>query len=336
MATSLKRFLAAIAVAPDALVRFLVAPESAMADAGVGEEDRELWRQGETPALIARLAAEPTATAASHESGSDPGPSSRPSPGSLTVVGTGIRSVGQLTVEAIAHIQSAERVFYLVAEPVAEEVIHRLNPAGARSLAGLYGEGKPRRETYRQMVESILTSVRHGRRTCAVFYGHPGVFVDPAHEAVRSARKEGFAARMLPGVSAEDCLFADLGLDPATAGCQSYEATDFLVNRRQADPSSHLVLWQVGVLGDRAFSLEVRESSPLDLLIHRLSEVYPRHHQVCVYEAAVLPACEPVVRWTELAGLERRHLSIVSTLYVPPAEPPRFDPELYFAVLRPG
>jgi hypothetical protein len=37
---------------------------------------------------------------------------------------------------------------------------------------------------------------------------------------------------MLPGISAEDCLFADLGIDPGIYGCQSYEATDFLANGR--------------------------------------------------------------------------------------------------------
>ena len=50
-----------------------------------------------------------------------------------------------------------------------------------------------------EMVEEILAAVREGKRVCAVFYGHPGVYVKPSHEAVRRARKEGFEARMLPG-----------------------------------------------------------------------------------------------------------------------------------------
>jgi hypothetical protein len=33
------------------------------------------------------------------------------------------------------------------------------------------------------------------------------------------------------------------------SGCQSYEATDFLVHRRKTDKSSALVLWQAGVVG---------------------------------------------------------------------------------------
>jgi len=35
---------------------------------------------------------------------------------------------------------------------------------------------------------------------------------------------------MLPGISAEDCLFADIGVDPGIYGCQSFEATDLFVN----------------------------------------------------------------------------------------------------------
>ena len=50
--------------------------------------------------------------------------------------------------------------------------------------------------------------------------------------------REGFNAQMLAGISAEDCLFADLGLDPGKNGCQSFEATDFLIRRRQFEPTS--------------------------------------------------------------------------------------------------
>jgi len=52
------------------------------------------------------------------------------------------------------------------------------------------------------MVERTVTFVRWGLNVCAVFYGHPGVFADPAHNAIRLARREGFRALMLPGISA--------------------------------------------------------------------------------------------------------------------------------------
>ena len=68
---------------------------------------------------------------------------------------------------------------------------------------------------YARIVGDILDAVRGGASVCAAFYGHPGIFVTPSHDAVRRARAEGYPARMLPAVSAVDCLFADLGVDPA-------------------------------------------------------------------------------------------------------------------------
>src|SRR5438132_13458000 len=43
---------------------------------------------------------------------------------------------------------------------------------------------------------------------------------------------------------------ASRDVDPAVGGCQSYEATDFLLNGPIIDPSSQLILWQIGTLGD--------------------------------------------------------------------------------------
>jgi len=41
----------------------------------------------------------------------------------LVVVGTGIRAVGQLTIEAIAWIQRADKLLYVVADASARELI---------------------------------------------------------------------------------------------------------------------------------------------------------------------------------------------------------------------
>lgn len=128
--------------------------------------------------------------------------------GSLVVVGTGISAPGQTTLEAVACIRQADRVFYAVTEPTTEFWIHGLNSTAA-SLVDLYAEGKDRYKTYKEMADRILTAVRSGSRVCAVFYGHPGVMVNPSHDAIRRARREGFKARMLPGISTEACLYAD-------------------------------------------------------------------------------------------------------------------------------
>jgi uncharacterized protein YabN with tetrapyrrole methylase and pyrophosphatase domain len=235
--------------------------------------------------------------------------------GSLVVVGTGI-GFARITLEARAAIAAADEVLYLVRDPVSASAIDKLNPR-ARSLHDLYEEGASHRQAYERMAEAILEPVRAGKRVCAAFYGHAGVFVLPSHDAIGRARAEGFDATMLPGVSAEDCLVADLGVDPARNGLQSYEASDFLRRRPAIEPTTALVLWQIGVVGARRYSASV--SAPaLGELVERLGELYPTDHRAVVYEASLYPGVAPLVREVRIDELGADTVTPASTLYVPP------------------
>ena len=249
--------------------------------------------------------------------------------GALMVVGTGIRTTGQMTTEAVAWIKRADTVFYLVGDPIAEGAIRSLNPTGAQSLADTYIPEKDRTDAYGGMVDRILARLRAGELTCAAFYGHPGVFVSPAHEAIRRARAEGFEARMLPGISAEDFLFADLGVDPGIHGCQTFEATDFVLNRRSVDTSSAVVLWQIGVFGFATHKQGGYALPAMPLLIEKLEGIYGPPHAMYLYEAAVLPGCESVIRQIVAADLMTTPLSAAYTLYIPPARVADPDMDAY-------
>ena len=246
---------------------------------------------------------------------------------SLVVVGTGIRVIGQMTTESIAWIKIAENVLYVVYDPAAADIISNLN-GSAESLAHFYAEGKPRRKSLEEMVDRVMASVRSGKQTCLVLFGHPGVFSWVGHEAVRQARDAGYTARMLPGISAADCLFADLGLDPGTTGCQSYEAMDFLKNGRHADPSSLLLLWQIGVMGDPLYKSTGYDLSPLPLLVERLCQTYGPDHTVFVYAAPIDWGGEPMVERIPLGRLADARLLARSTLCIPPGKATRPDVEV--------
>jgi len=246
--------------------------------------------------------------------------------GSLTVVGTGIQAAGHLTAESRLAVEQADETLYLVNDAVTATWIERANP-NARSLTPYYENGKDRLEIYGAIVEEIVSRVRQGVDVCAVLYGHPGVFAWPGHESIRRLRADGFRARMLPGISTEDCLVADLGIDPALTGCQSYEATDFLVRRRTIDTGALLILWQVGLVGEWHFDPEPRMQG-LPLLVERLLELYPAEHETILYEASPFPTAEPIVQRQPLSGVEDAEVSPVVTMVVPPREEPEFDREM--------
>ncbi len=234
------------------------------------------------------------------------------------MVGLGIAGPAHATPEALGAIDAAGKRFFLLADALTRAWLRARHPS-AEDLADAYDRGKPRADSYEEMVERMLAPVRRGKRVCAIFYGHPGVFAYPPHEAVRRARAESFEARMLPAVSAEDCLFADLGLDPSDTGCASFEATDFLLRRRRWDPTSALVLWQIGLVGVE----DVREgdlwsAEGLRVLTETLLETYPAQHEVVVYEASTLPITPPKIVRVPLGALTKAPVTAISTLYVLP------------------
>lgn len=246
--------------------------------------------------------------------------------GGLTVVGTGINGAAHTTAETRAAVEGADEVVHLVADQATEQFLERLNPR-SRSLKGHYGATKPRQETYDEIVEELLAPVRAGVRLCAVFYGHPGVFVNSSHRALALARAEGFPARMLPAISALDCLVADLGIDPARSGLVSYEATAFLLQLRRPDTAATLVLWQPDVLGERFAGPDGR-GSRLPLLVDYLCRFYPSQHETIVYKASPYSIADPIVRRIPLAQLEQDAVPRASTLVLPALAEPKVDPAM--------
>jgi len=170
--------------------------------------------------------------------------------------------------------------------------------------------------------------VKAGQRTCVALYGHPGVFAYPAHEAIRRLRAEGFPCRMLPGISAEDCLFADLGIDPARTGCQSLEASDFVLFERTIDVTASLILWQVGVVGDNTYRTGGYRLDAFPVLVSKLSSMFGGSHVATVYEAAMLPGLAPKIKPLPIEDLTRDDVTAGSTLYVPPSRPKVVNREL--------
>jgi len=242
--------------------------------------------------------------------------------GSLSVVGCGILTPAHLTQESIARIESSDVVHVLVPDPLGLSTLTKLN-SNIKNLGDLYFDatnqktGANRQEAYDNMVEAILNDVRCGLKVCAVFYGHPGVFVYPSHHSILKAKQEGFKVKMLPAISAEDCLFADLGIDPGDTGCQSYEASQFIFFRHSSNVAAPLILWQIGVVGD----ISLRQLKPavhgLDMLQDKLLESYPSEHPVILYEASTLPIMPPRRETILLKELNKAEVSSITTLVVP-------------------
>lgn len=247
--------------------------------------------------------------------------------GSLACVGIGMTLGSHLSPRTRSYIEQADVAFVLVSDGIIEQWLQGMNK-DMRSLQPYYQEGKSRMKTYREMVDAIMTEVRSGKRVCGVFYGHPGVFAWVPHKAIETARGEDYSAHMEPGISSEDCLYADLGIDPGARGCQHYEASQFMLYRRCIDPSAWLILWQIGVAGDKSLKRFSTGAAHRQVLVDVLSRNYPRDHQVIIYRAATLPFQAPRIDRLALEALPQADVGMADTLAIPPARPLEADDEV--------
>jgi uncharacterized protein YabN with tetrapyrrole methylase and pyrophosphatase domain len=238
--------------------------------------------------------------------------------GSLVCVGPGMTLGAHISIRCKAHIQQADVVF-TSCHPIMEQWLQTMH-TDVRSLQGLYGETKDRRDTYKEMQLQIMDEVRLGKKVVGVFYGHPGVFAQVPHHTITQAREEGFHAHMEPGISAEDCLYADMGVDPGAYGCMHLEASQFMFYQRKIDNTAYLILWQVGLAGDT--SLCMKQSNPRQkaLLVEMLLEHYPAEHNVALYECPFLMTDKTRIDWIELQSLGTASMSAITTLVIPPAK----------------
>lgn len=247
--------------------------------------------------------------------------------GSLVCVGVGMTLGSHIGPLARSHIEQSDVVFAGVSDGIVEMWLGQMHP-DVRSLQPFYKEGKSRMRTYHQMVEAMLAEVRAGKRVCGAFYGHPGVFAWAPHKAIEVARSEGYPAHMEPGVSAEDCLYADLGIDPGKVGCQHFEATQMLLYRRRIDPTAYLVLWQVGLAGDQSLARFSTGAAYRQVLVDVLARDYPLDHPVTIYRAATLPILSPRIEKLALRDLPQAAIEIADTVVVPPAIAMQPDEEI--------
>jgi hypothetical protein len=163
-------------------------------------------------------------------------------------------------------------------------------------------------------------AVRQRQRSLTVHYGHPGVFVYAGHQSIERLREQGYDAVMLPAISSIDCMFTDLGFDPAWDGRRIHEATRFLTRNRIPDTCFGLILLQVGSVGDAGFSSKGFDGRNLPVLSSYLEKFYGPDYEVVVYQAAQFAISNPVVRIVKIKDLAPGARVGVSTLYVPPLQ----------------
>ena len=98
--------------------------------------------------------------------------------------------------------------------------------------------------------------------------------------------------------------------------------------KRNIDTAAYLVLWQVGVAGDRSLAKFSTDAAYRNVLLTLLKDYYPEDHQVILYEACCLPIQQPRMEYLPLSALPDAKMDLKTTLVIPPATTMQVNTEL--------
>lgn len=245
----------------------------------------------------------------------------------IVLLGTGIKAISHFTEEFKTYVKAADKVLYLVNEPIVGEWIE-VNSKQAENLEKYYYNNQRRLTSYKKIKNKILSDTSIFNFIAVVLYGHPTIFADPGLLAINEAKTMGIDTLILPSISAQDVLFADMGIDPGMHGCVHVDATEFLIYDKKPNISMHVCIWQIGMIGNIAPPQKKQVINNVDVLVKKLSQYYPQDFEIYIYEASLYPGVDFKLIKCKLRDLEKQNISTLSTLYIPPFEEGNINEEM--------
>jgi precorrin-6B methylase 1 len=256
----------------------------------------------------------------------------------IYIVGLGVLNVDHLTRETERVIRHSNEVLYVDTGVATRRYLESLCPRVTSLFETSYAEDAHRLGAYGQMAARVLDAALCHAPVTFAMHGHPIVGVYAPFLIRDMAGLLGLEVLVLPGISAMDCLFAELMVDPCVIGMQMFEATDLLLRRRPLQADVPLLIWQIGCVETTLHSTRVSKPERFERLRAHMLRFYPPQHQATAAYSTPHPLMPSTVYRFALADLCRHaHLLHAGfTLFVPPVHVrPVEDQELLRQMDRP-
>ncbi len=170
--------------------------------------------------------------------------------GSISIFGTGVKAIAQITLETNFLLQKMDKVFHMSSN---DSIAKYLDSIGCEevNLNYLYAEGNQRKNVYKKISEIIVSKVSTNKIDCAFLTTGNPVFLNTIVRYICDlAKAKGVPVNIYPGVSSIDSILVDIRLPVGLTGLQCYECTHFIKFQPHIDIRVPLLLFQPGVIED--------------------------------------------------------------------------------------
>lgn len=245
-------------------------------------------------------------------------------PFDLYIVGLGIVSVRQVTREAESAMRRSNEVLYVSDAIGIDTYLQELCEKVTEAYVSTLREGEGRLSKYNRIAAMVIEAALDHPPVSFAIAGHPLVFVYPTQQILAVAEQLELRVKVLPGISALDCMIVDLALDPGSLGVQMFETTGFLLQQRPLQPDVPCFLWQVGSVETRLFTRAQSVPQRFERLQRHLLKYYPPHHRVKIVYSSSHPLAASMMLEFRLDEMHLHAAQIHpgATLYIPPAAMP--------------
>ncbi|MBV8416663.1 MAG: hypothetical protein JO251_15755 [Verrucomicrobia bacterium] len=240
----------------------------------------------------------------------------------ITIIGAGVLSPDQLTLEAVRAMQGSSIIYYLLdTNPKLEAYLAKLGPELV-DLGNLYEEGAFDQDIYEQIAEIVLLATKRYAHVCFLVPGHPLIYVTSSSLILDRAQRMGITTTVLPGISSLDTMIIQLRLEIGRHGLQVFEANRFVYLSFKPDPRIPLFLLQPGAIGT-GFITEKRENRPrrFEALRDALLRYYPPQHQCVLLVSKHNPRFRSTRRTIAIRSIPRyaELIDYSTSLFIPPS-----------------
>lgn len=239
----------------------------------------------------------------------------------LYIVGLGIKNLDQITKETNLVLQKSKKIFYVENGIGVDEYLKNIC-SDAINLVSEYKENQDRMTAYRAMAARVLHAALHENPITLALYGHPTVFAYPPFLIKKVSEYLGLSVKVLPGISALDCICTDLMIDPGVNGMQMYEATEMLMRERPLLNDVPALIWQIGAIETTLYSQMPSKPERFEGLKNYLLKFYPPSHQVTSIFSSNYFLMPSTIYHFEIKDIcdHAYHLHAGHTLYIPPSQ----------------
>jgi uncharacterized protein YabN with tetrapyrrole methylase and pyrophosphatase domain len=242
----------------------------------------------------------------------------------LFILGSGIRGFSQITLEAIAVLESADVTLYFGGR---DEWLDKIQFKELVSIHDLYRDGDIDRNNYARIHDRIMLEVERFPQVVVMCAGHPG-FGEYVTDLLRqSCREKGHEFKVLPGISGFDGMMIDLEQDPLQLGTVILDANRVLMHSHEMNIHFDHYLYHVCSVATKFTHLtDSSKDNHIDLLQTHLLKFYDPEHP-CQLICSSNATKGTVIHSGKISELDQLlpKVHFGTTLFIPGIQSPRYS-----------